>query len=176
MLNQSDVRPRSVNDLDLWYSYRFMYSFKYLHLPTLTSLSTIVSEISIVLTFSHIKAWDQIWSCRKISQGQSRVIIWTNLVVLEHPMLHSKFQGHRPFGSEEEDFLRFSIFNGGHLGHVTWTVWTNFRFPISRRIHMKFGCNWPSGFRGEDFWKSWRRTTEAYLSYKLTNEPLAQVN
>ena len=24
-----------------------------------------------------------------------------------HPMLHTEFQGHRPFGSEEEDFLRF---------------------------------------------------------------------
>ena len=46
---------------------------------------------------------------RKIGQGQPIVIIWTNLVVLEHPMLHTK-------------------------------------------------------------------TTEAYLSYKLTNEPSAQVS
>ena len=28
---------------------------------------------------------DQIWPCRKIGQGQPRVIIWANLVVLEHP-------------------------------------------------------------------------------------------
>ena len=28
-----------------------------------------------------------------------------NFAVLEHPMLHSNFQGHRPFGSgAEEDF------------------------------------------------------------------------
>ena len=45
---------------------------------------------------------DQIWPCRKICQRQSRVIIWTNLVVSEHPMLHTKFQGHRPFGSGED--------------------------------------------------------------------------
>ena len=43
----------------------------------------------------------QIWLCRKI--GQSR---WTNLVVLEYPMLHTKVQGHRHFGSGEEDFLK----------------------------------------------------------------------
>ena len=30
---------------------------------------------------------------RKIGQGQPRTIIWTNLVVLEHLMLHTKFQG-----------------------------------------------------------------------------------
>ena len=36
-------------------------------------------------------------------------------------MLHTKFRGNRPAGSEEEDFLRvFTIYGrGGHLGHVT---------------------------------------------------------
>ena len=28
-VNLSDLGPRSMNDLDLWYSYRFMYSFIY---------------------------------------------------------------------------------------------------------------------------------------------------
>ena len=39
-------------------------------------------------------------------------------------MLHTKFQGHQPFGSEEEDFLKvFTIYGyGGHFGHVTKTV------------------------------------------------------
>ena len=50
---------------------------------------------------------DQIWPCRKIGQGQLRVIIWTNLEVLEYPMLHTNFQGHWPIGSREEDFLSF---------------------------------------------------------------------
>ena len=39
-------------------------------------------------------------------------------------MQHTKFQGHRSFGSGEEDFLRFLFIygHGGHLGHVTRTV------------------------------------------------------
>ena len=38
-------------------------------------------------------------------------------------MLHTKPQGHWPFGSGEEDFWRvFTIYGrGGHLGHVTQT-------------------------------------------------------
>ena len=38
--------------------------------------------------------------------------------------------------------------HGGHLGHVTWNIYTNFRFPFPRRLHMKFGYDWPSGFGG----------------------------
>ena len=56
-------------------------------------------------------------------------------------MLHAKFQDHRPSGSGEEDFLRFlTIYgHGGHLGHVTWTIYINFRSPFPRRLHIKFG-------------------------------------
>ena len=63
---------------------------------------------------------DQIWLCCKIGQGQYRVIIWINLVILEHPMLHTKFQGHRPFGSGEEDFLRFLLYMGMAAILVMW--------------------------------------------------------
>ena len=63
-------------------------------------------------------------------------------------MLHTKPQGHWPFGSGEEDFLRvFTIYGRG--GHVTQTPRINFRSPIPLRLHMKFGFDWPSGF-GED--------------------------
>ena len=65
-------------------------------------------------------------------------------------MLHTKFRENRPAGSGEEDFLRFLYGHGGHLGHVTWTIYINFRSPFSRRLHIKFGFDWPSGFRGED--------------------------
>ena len=76
--------------------------------------------------FPYKRIMDQIWPCHKIGQGQLSVIIWANLVVLEHPMLHTKFQGHRLFGSREEDFLKFLLYgHGGHLGHKT-----NFRSPI----------------------------------------------
>ena len=46
------------------------------------------------------------------------------LVVLEYLMLYTSFQGHRLFGSREEDFLKvFTIYgHGGHIGHVTWTI------------------------------------------------------
>ena len=68
-------------------------------------------------------------------------------------MLHAKFKNHRTSGSGEEDFLKvFTIYGrGGHLGHVTWTIYTNFGSPFPRRLHIKFGFDWLSGFRGEDF-------------------------
>ena len=67
-------------------------------------------------------------------------------------MLHTNFRGNRPAGSGEEDFLKvFTIYGHGvHLGRVTWTIYTNFRSPFPRRLHIKFGFDWPSGFRGED--------------------------
>ena len=67
-------------------------------------------------------------------------------------MLHTKPQGHWPFGSGEEDFFRvFTIYGrGAHLGHVTQTPQTNFCSPIPLRLHMKFGFDRPSGFGVED--------------------------
>ena len=36
--------------------------------------------------------------------------------------------------------LVFAIHShGGHLGHVTWTIYTNFRSTFLRMRHMKFG-------------------------------------
>ena len=57
-------------------------------------------------------------------------------------MLHTKFLENRPAGSGEEDFRRvFTIYGrGGHLGHVTWTIYINFRSPFPRRPHIKFGA------------------------------------
>ena len=79
-------------------------------------------------------------------------------------MLFVKFRGIRSTGSGEEDFLRvFTIYGrGSHLGHVTWTIYTNFGSPFQRRLHIKFGFDWPSGFREEDLWKWWtdRRWTD----------------
>ena len=47
-----------------------------------------------------------------------------NLGRTAHSMLHTKFQGHRPFGSGEEEFFKvFTIYgHGGHLDHVTRIV------------------------------------------------------
>ena len=66
-------------------------------------------------------------------------------------MLHTRFSGNRPAGSRE-DFLRvFTIYGcGGHLGHVTQMPRTNFRSPFPRRLHIKLGFDWASGFEGEE--------------------------
>ena len=46
--------------------------------------------------------------------------------------------------------LVFAIHShGGHLGHVTWTIYTNFRSTFLRMRHM-IDIDWPSGFSGED--------------------------
>ena len=67
-------------------------------------------------------------------------------------MLHAKFQDHRTSDSGEEDFFKvFTIYgHGGHLGDVTWTIYINFRSPLPRRLHIKYGFDWSSGFRGDD--------------------------
>ena len=116
-------------------------------------------------------------TCRKIGQGQPRVIIWTNYDGLESHMLHTKFCENRC--SKEEDFWRvYTIYGcGGHLGHVTRMPQTNFHSPYPRRLHIKFGFDWPSGFGEEDVWKC-EQTPDAgaWVYDKLTYEPLAQVS
>ena len=77
-------------------------------------------KINCFTFFPYKSIRDQIWPCRKIGQGQPRVIVWTNLVVLEHPMLHTKFQGHRPFDSGEADVLRFLPYMGMAAILVMW--------------------------------------------------------
>ena len=66
-------------------------------------------------------------------------------------MLHAKFNDHRPSGSGEDFFTVITIYgHGGHLVHVTWIIYINFRSPFPRRLHIKFGFDWSNGFRGED--------------------------
>ena len=56
-----------------------------------------------------------------------------------------------PLVLEKKMFKVFAIYShGGHLGHVTRTIYINFHSPFLRMLHMKFGFDWPSGFRGED--------------------------
>ena len=76
-------------------------------------------------------------------------MIYTNFVDLHSLMLHVKFQNHRPSDSEEEDFnfFFFAIYShGGHLGHVTLTIYINFHFLFLRMLHIKFGFDWLSSF------------------------------
>ena len=42
----------------------------------------------------------------------------------------------------------FTIYGrGSHLGSVTWTIYIYFLSAFPRRLHIKFGFDWPSGFR-----------------------------
>ena len=78
-------------------------------------------------------------------------IIYTNVIELESPMIHDKFQDHRTPGSEEkiEGFYHLRAYCD-HLVHVTQNNFINFCFPFSRRLNIKFGFDWPTGFKDKD--------------------------
>ena len=63
-------------------------------------------------------------------------------------MLHTKFPGNQPAGSGEEDFLTvFTIYgHGGHLGHVTSIMSSDFHFLVLESFHTKFGSDQHSIF------------------------------
>ena len=62
-------------------------------------------------------------------------------------MLHTKFRGNRLAGSREEDFYSiFIIYAGGHLGHVTSIMPSDFHFPVPESFHTKFGSDRHSSF------------------------------
>ena len=65
-------------------------------------------------------------------------------------MLHAKFQDHRTSVSRVKDCLKvFTIYGrGGHLGHVTCTIYKNLGSPFPMKLHINFGFDWPSGFGG----------------------------
>ena len=52
-------------------------------------------------------------------------------------MLHTKFCGNRPAGSGKEDFKKvFTIYgHGGHLGHVTSIMSSDFHFLVPESFH-----------------------------------------
>ena len=62
-------------------------------------------------------------------------------------MLHTKFRGNRPAGSGE-DFLRvFTKYgHGGHLGHLTSIMSSDFHFLVLESFHTKFGSDQHSSF------------------------------
>ena len=63
-------------------------------------------------------------------------------------MLHAKFRGNRPARSVEEDFEGFfTIYGrGGHLGHVTNILSSDFHFLVPESFHTKFSSDRHSGF------------------------------
>ena len=86
-----------------------------------------------------------------IGQGQPRVIIYIHFVELEFSMLLAKFQNNRFLVLEKKILKVFTIYgHGGHLGHVTLTIYIKFCSPFPRRLHIKFGYDFQSFFLGED--------------------------
>ena len=63
-------------------------------------------------------------------------------------MLHTKFCGNWPAGFGEEDFLRvFTICgHGGHLGHGTSMMSSDFHYLVPESFHKKFVSDWQSSF------------------------------
>ena len=75
-------------------------------------------------------------------------MIYSNFVELYSQMLHTKFQN---LVLKKKVLKVFAIYSpGGHLGRVTWTIYINFHSLFLRALHLKFGFDWPSGFREED--------------------------
>ena len=61
-------------------------------------------------------------------------------------MLHTKFDGNQSIGSSEDFSRVFTIYGrGGHLGHVTSIISSNFHFLVPESLHTKFGWKWPNG-------------------------------
>ncbi len=59
------------------------------------------------------------------------------------------------------NFTICSIFsNSGYVGWCTTSPDTILKLETLVMIQTKFGFHWASTFRGEDFWKSLRRTTD----------------
>ena len=64
-------------------------------------------------------------------------------------MLHTKFRGNRPAGSREDVYRVFTIYmygHGGHLGHVTSIISSDFHFLVLESFHTKFGSDQHSIF------------------------------
>ena len=57
-------------------------------------------------------------------------------------MLHTKFHGNQPAGSGEDLLRVFTIYGrGGHLGHVTSIMSSDFHFLVPESFHTKFGSD-----------------------------------
>ena len=63
-------------------------------------------------------------------------------------MLHTKFRGNQPAGSEKRKFLEgfYHYGHDGHLGHVTSIRSSDFHFLVPESCHTKFGSDRQSSF------------------------------
>ena len=67
---------------------------------------------------------DQIWPCHKIGQGQPRVIIYINFVVMASRCYIPCFKAISLLEKKKWFFKVFTIYgHDSHLGQLTWTIW-----------------------------------------------------
>ena len=110
------------------------------------SQTTIVSEKIHCFTFFPYKSIrDQIWPCHRSRSTQGHYSNKSGSTRAPDAALQvsrsSAFWFRRWF------FNVFTIYgHGGHLGHKTRTVWTNFRSPIPWTLYMKFIWNLASNY------------------------------
>ena len=93
-------------------------------------------------------------------------------------MLHTKFQVNRPFGSREEDFRRFLPCIGMAAILVMWPgpFEQTFVPPSLRWKLTSIGLVVPEEKIFETYTYTPIQMTEAYLYYKLTIKPSAQLS
>ena len=98
-----------------------------------------------VVQFSRIlKIYKSCFALQKIKVRQRS----TNLVVLKHSRLHTKFQSHPSIG--KENFKGFyNIWGCGHLGHATKPIYKNTCSTSHRSFLMLFGFKSSNSFLGK---------------------------
>ena len=121
-----------------------MTSLRQLYIPIFRSKSSKLSMKSYVLAFSSV------WPCCK----RSRSTQGHNFNTLDSTQVpNATYQVSRPSVNRfwRRRFLKvFTIYgHSGHVGHVTRTVGKFFHSLNPWRLYIKFGHNWPSGFRGD---------------------------
>ena len=88
------------------------------------------------LMFSIQNLSEQLLSCLKIGQDQSRVISYIKFKRITTQMLHS-FKAIRQVALEKNIFKGFTIYgHSSHLGPVTWK-------KFKKRTRVDKGCFWP---------------------------------
>ena len=92
----------------------------------------------------------QIWPYHKTAKGHLSLIILTNLVDLESPIMYTKYSFKAFLVLEKKIFKCFTIYgHGSHLVQRCRTIWIKRQHPFDRRPHVKSDENWSSGFREE---------------------------
>ena len=78
------------------------------------------------------------------------------------------------FWFQRRFFKGFAIYgHGDHFGHVTWTIWTNFRSHIPCRLHMKLASTGPVVSKEKNFENvesEWPWTNFDIIDYKINFE------